>query len=197
MKAPRPTAPVFFKSGSASHVKKCGDPTKGAQSTAELLNWISAVTIKRRVIRRATHCSNLVAEAILSSALRKAKKELAQKQEEKRRKIKLFCLGRSQATQNDDDSDFELVKNPSPPCAKTEAKPEHKTSYKVSYVLTELNDNSSESVCDAPSYLSAASYSNGYDNMHSSSCGDDAEVDACLSGLDAFFQQLKSVQAGA
>jgi hypothetical protein len=65
----------FYKSGSPSHVRP--DPTTREQSTAELLKWISDVTIKRRSIRRSTHCSNLFAEAILSSALRKAKKELA------------------------------------------------------------------------------------------------------------------------
>jgi len=60
-------------------------------NTTELLKWISDVTIKRRIIRRRTHCSNLLADAILNNSLSKAKKELAAKQEEKRYKARVFA----------------------------------------------------------------------------------------------------------
>ena len=60
------------------------------ETTSELLKWISQITDKRRRIRKKTRCSNLLAETVLSNAIRVAKSELAKKQEEKRRKLKSF-----------------------------------------------------------------------------------------------------------
>lgn len=63
---------------------------KDEKTTAGLMKWIADVTIKRRQIRRKFRCSNLLAEAVLTNSLREAKRELAMKQEEKRRKLQNF-----------------------------------------------------------------------------------------------------------
>ncbi|CAG7723891.1 unnamed protein product [Allacma fusca] len=59
-------------------------------STAGLMKWIADVTIKRRQMRRKFRCSNLLAEAILTNSLKEAKRELALKQEDKRKKLQNF-----------------------------------------------------------------------------------------------------------
>jgi len=63
---------------------------KDQKTTAGLMKWIADVTIKRRQIRRKFRCSNLLAEAVLTNSLKEAKRELAMKQEEKRRKLQHF-----------------------------------------------------------------------------------------------------------
>jgi hypothetical protein len=63
---------------------------KGQNTTAGLMKWIADVTIKRRQIRRKYRCTNLLAEAMLTHSLREAKRELALKQEEKRKKLQNF-----------------------------------------------------------------------------------------------------------
>lgn len=205
MKAP----PRFYKSGSASHISS--DPTSQEQSTAELLKWISNCTIKRRQIRRSTHCSNLLAEAILSSALRKAKKDLAHKQEEKRRKLRLFCLSRSKSKSQDtadsffDNEDFELVKcntatQPKEPLAESEQS--------NNFISSNFSENKTESYNDSSnsSYQVTMTVLQDFDRDNSNSSGsdeddsemvtdaDDAEVKACLSSLESFFKELKSVK---
>lgn len=203
MKAPL----KFYKSGSPSHINT--DPTQ-EQNTAELLKWISDVTIKRRQIRRTTRCSNLFAEAILSSALRKAKKDLAHKQEEKRKKLRLFCLSRSKKVdlQNsnlaDGESDFELVKktpiistspincvaNTNSPVLNncknsnimTDNSNNHLSSYQVRYVLNDLSSSNNKSTI-----------SNDCQETMTDSEADD-EVKACLSSLESFFKELKSIK---
>jgi len=168
----------FYKSGSPSHVRP--DPTTREQSTAELLKWISDVTIKRRSIRRSTHCSNLFAEAILSSALRKAKKELASKQEEKRKKLKLFCLERIS-----DDEDMESENSDSQQ-QQTENDTDDDSQIRVtvnSYVYSSSSDKSSKGLESS--------------NSSSSSTIRDEEVSACLSSLESFFNELKSVKVSS
>jgi hypothetical protein len=127
------------------------------QSTSNLLKWISDVTIKRRQIRRKTHCSNLLAEATLSNALKKAKTELARKQEEKRRRLQMysyqFTIQCSNLT-SDNDCNF---------------------SWKNSYV----NENDFQLEKSSHSFKSE---------------GDD-DVKACLSSLDSFFNELKTVKS--
>ena len=63
---------------------------KDLKTTAGLMKWIADVTIKRRQIRRKFRCSNLLAEAVLTNSLKEAKRELAIKQEEKRKKLQNF-----------------------------------------------------------------------------------------------------------
>jgi len=177
MKMKRPIK--FYKSGSPSHVRD--DPSTREQSTAELLKWISDVTIKRRSIRRSTHCSNLFAEAILSSALRKAKKELASKQEEKRKKLQLFCLERI-----DDDDDMESCISNNDSQKKTDE--------------NESDDDDSQVRVTINSYVySDKSSTKGHEkssNSNSSSIRDE-EVSACLSSLESFFNELKSVKVSS
>jgi len=159
----------FYKSGSPSHVRP--DPTSSSTSTAELLKWISDVTIKRRSIRRSTHCSNLFAEAILSSALRKAKKDLASKQEEKRRKLRLFCSER-----------FDEIEEGIMEASQTE----------------ENEDNEDQISVTVNSYVYSSDKSRENDNESSkSNSSRDEEVSACLSSLESFFNELKSVKVSS
>lgn len=60
------------------------------ESTSSLLKRITQATDKRRQFRRKSRCSNLLAEAVLSNAIRLAKVDLARRQEEKRQKLKTF-----------------------------------------------------------------------------------------------------------
>jgi len=64
--------------------------SNSSNNIPDLLKWISDATIKRRKFRRRYRCSHLLAEAVLSNSLRNARKELALKQEEKRRKAHEF-----------------------------------------------------------------------------------------------------------
>lgn len=180
----------FYKSGLPSRIN--ADPTgeQNTGDTAGLLKWISDCTIKRRQIRRQTRCSNLLAEAVLSSALSKAKKDLAHKQEEKRNKIRLFCLSRSKKAGIDpsDSSDFELVKNSA---ANSNSNISNSKPYQLSYILKDLSstnnsrnekENVSESQRDAKIITDSEA---------------DDEVTACLSSLESFFKELKSVKVKA
>ncbi|OXA60972.1 hypothetical protein Fcan01_05197 [Folsomia candida] len=181
MKAPL----KFYKSGSPSHINT--DPTQ-EQNTAELLKWISDVTIKRRQIRRTTRCSNLFAEAILSSALRKAKKDLAHKQEEKRKKLRLFCLSRSKKVdlQNsnlaDANTNSPVLNNCKNSNIMTDNSNNHLSSYQVRYVLNDLSSSNNKSTI-----------SNDCQETMTDSEADD-EVKACLSSLESFFKELKSIK---
>ncbi|ODM91985.1 hypothetical protein Ocin01_14697 [Orchesella cincta] len=136
------------------------DPTKKEQNVSDLLKWISDVQIKRRKFRRTTRCSNLLAEAVLSSALRKAKKDLAVKQEEKRRKAQEFS--------------YQLTIQYS------------KSQEKTQYCKQETN-----SISNSKSYYNPSPLSNCNRNESVSS---DEEVQACLSSLDNFFSELKSIK---
>jgi len=165
---------IFYKSGFPSHVNGGSDPTTREQSTAELLKWISDVTIKRRSIRRSTHCSNLFAEAILSSALRKAKRDLASKQEEKRKKLKLFCLERV------NDVEFERME-------------EEDSNSNDSQTDDSENDDQIRVTVNSYVY-SDKSKSSESSNSNDSDRTRDEEVSACLSSLESFFNELKSVK---
>lgn len=189
MKAPL----KFYKSGLPSHVNS--DPTTKDQSTAELLKWISDVTIKRRQIRRSTHCSNLFAEAVLSSALRKAKRDLAQKQEEKRRKLRLFCISRSK---DDVDSDIELspVKKRRveivPNHCQVGEKQESDRSCNEVQVTCVMKDITN--YCEEPQNCFGGSSSNSSSSGSRVDSDSEDTVKACLSSLESFFDQLKSVK---
>jgi hypothetical protein len=164
------------------------DPTKDL-TTKDLLNWISDVTIKRRQIRKTTRCSNLVAEAILSSALRKAKKELAVKQEERMKKIKRFCR------QFDATDSSEIVQNQYDSFSKSNANADHYHNNKCtsttdnSLLVSNVNSNNTWAVVDSDQnslkYSCAAEY--GKENQE--------DIDSCLVSLEAFFNDLKSVKA--
>jgi len=138
------------------------DPTKKEQNVSDLLKWISDVQIKRRKFRRTTRCSNLLAEAVLSSALRKAKKDLAVKQEEKRRKAQEFS--------------YQLTIQYS--------KAQEETQYCKKEAISNNNNNSKN-------YYNPSPLSNCNRNELVSS---DADVQACLSSLDNFFSELKSIK---
>lgn len=93
MKAPLHHATESLADFWGDGVSSDSSEKKEKQSTktvSDLLTWISKVTIKRRKFRRQYRCSNLRAEAVLSNTLRQAKLELAEKQEEKRKKAQEF-----------------------------------------------------------------------------------------------------------
>jgi len=130
----------------------------------------------------------LFAEAILSSALRKAKRDLAHKQEEKRRKLRLFCLSRksnSHSESSELEEAFELIKPPNQlrqtliargrSCDKN-GENLTENSYQVSYVLQDLK---------AESNINSTSF-----EMTDA----DTEVKSCLASLESFFKELKSVR---
>lgn len=185
----------FYKSGLPNHINADQTGEQNTGDTAGLLKWISDVTIKRRQIRRSTRCSNLLAEAILSNALRKAKKDLAHKQEEKRNRIRLFCLsrGRSSLADSSESSDFELVKNPfsqksKPPTivANSNSGIANGKPYQLNVILKDLsscNNSNVEEVSDSQQDR----------KMMTDSEADD-EVKSCLSSLESFFKELKSVK---
>ncbi|CAL8134216.1 unnamed protein product [Orchesella dallaii] len=142
------------------HRQANSDPTKKEQNVSDLLKWISDVQIKRRKFRKTTRCSNLLAEAVLSSALRKAKKDLAIKQEEKRRKAQEFSY--------------------------------HLTiQYSKAQEETQYCKQEAISINNSKNYYNSSPLSNCNRNESVSS---DADVQACLSSLDTFFSELKSIK---
>jgi len=76
---------VSDKSTNISKTKQLSEET-----TSNLLKWISQLTDKRRQFRKKYRCSNLLAETVLSNALKTVKRDLNKKQEEKRHKLKQF-----------------------------------------------------------------------------------------------------------
>lgn len=133
-------------------------------SVSDLLNWISNVQIKRRKFRKRSRCSNLLAEATLSSTLRQAKIDLHFKQEEKRRKAQEFSyqinmnIQYSQVNSQNNQSEtkyFERVNN------------QISQSYNLNNNLTENNNQCRKQ---------------------------DEHVQACINSLDNFFSELKSIK---
>jgi len=169
------------------------DPTKDL-STKDLLNWISDVTIKRRQIRKSTRCSNLVAEAVLSSALREAKKELACKQEDRKRKLQRFCKRFSTPAESSDNDNCTFS---------------NETSERVTD-SNDLNDKCSDSDKSVDMNNSIVSmnvncyqWTSDHQQNNYNSCAAASEmdsqygaddVDSCLQSLDNFFNDLKSVK---
>jgi len=151
MKAPQFSTEINIIKQSRSSERSGIDVPK-EQNTSSLLKWISDVTIKRRQIRKKSHCSNLLAEATLSNSLKNAKKELARKQEEKRRRLQMYSY------------QFSIQSQCSP------------------------FDNNS---------WSNGSYDNENDfqlEKNSIKNEGDEDIKACLSSLDSFFNELKTIK---
>jgi len=128
------------------------------------------VTIKRRKFRRRYRCSHLLAEAVLSNTLRTARKELALKQEEKRKKAHEFSYQLSIKFSNAQEDN--------------------------SQVEDKLNNNEQHQVnfnnCDS-NYLNQNNLkANEWTSTEER--GQDEQVLACISSLDNFFSELKSIK---
>jgi len=153
MKAPQFSAEVTI----IDRARSPGSDVPKEQSTSNLLKWISDITIKRRQIRRKTHCSNLLAEATLSNALKKAKLELVRKQEEKRRRLQMYSY------------QFTIQ------CSKANSPFD--------------NDSWGDSDCGNENDFQLEKSSNTFYK-----CEADEDVKACLSSLDSFFNELKTIK---
>lgn len=154
----------FWDDGPTSPAEKKENQDYNSNSSAnvtDLLNFISNVTIKRRKFRRRSRCSNLLAEATLSSTLRQARHELAVKQEEKRRKAQEF-------------------------------------SYQLSIKVTQVNEYESQVESRNNYYNSQqntyVSSSPSLQEIETENCRKDEHVQACISSLDNFFSELKSIK---
>jgi len=155
----------FWDSGK----KKKQEQANSNNNVPDLLKWISDVTIKRRKYRKRYRCSHLLAEAVLSNTLRNARQDLAMKQEEKRRKAHQFSYQLSIKFSKVQDNDSH-VEN--------------------------LNNNNEQ---DKANYISYNNYSNQTSpkaNEYSRETNDcqDEHVQACISSLDNFFSELKSIK---
>jgi len=88
MKAP--VIPNYFQDHQGRNSESEGWITQEKLDTPGLHKLIASVSFKRRQIRRRLKCSNLFVEAVLSNTIRKAERDLALKQEIKRRNLQKF-----------------------------------------------------------------------------------------------------------
>jgi len=126
---------------------------------------------------------------------KKAKRDLAQKQEEKRRKLQQFCLSRSRSNSissddssndsNEDNSsnDFELVKSVAG--KESNSNSFKSETYEVTMKSYSWTGSSDDNSCD---FLDSSVVC-----PQTEIAGDD-EIKACLSSLESFFKELKSVK---
>jgi len=142
--------------------------SNNSNNIPDLLKWISDVTIKRRKFRRRYRCSHLLAEAVLSNSLRSARKELALKQEEKRRKAHEFSYQLNIKFSKVEDKDNSQVEN--------------------------FNNNEQEQTdYNRYNFNNGTSFKANEMKVIGSE-GEDEQIQACISSLDNFFSELKSIK---
>jgi len=166
----------FWDSGKKKEQEQANN---SSHNVPDLLKWISDVTIKRRKFRRRYRCSHLLAEAVLSNTLRNARKDLAIKQEEKRRKAHEFSyrLNIKFSKVQEDDSNVEQFNN----------------NNEQSQIDYNNNNNNNNSYNNYENQTSPKANDCSMD-MERGSEGQDEHVQACISSLDNFFSELKSIK---
>jgi hypothetical protein len=171
----------FWDSGrKKEEVKKQTDSSNNSNSNQshnnvpDLLKWISDVTIKRRKFRRRYRCSHLLAEAVLSNTLRNARKDLALKQEEKRRKAHEFSYKLSiKFSKVEEESQVQDFNN------NEQAQPDYNNSY------NHANQENQTNKLNESSRMGTGRECEGQE---------DEQIQACMSSLDNFFSELKSIK---